>query len=353
MNATLKRLLKYGIALVLVIVSVWLAVKDIDFGKFWADIKKADYFYVALSIPVIILSHWLRAWRWRTMLEPIQKVKSIWNLFSAVMIGYAVNVVTSRGGEFVRPYVYARREKISFSSTFATIVVERFIDIISLILIFFAVFFFFGDRIVQMLPSMEFDKLIVPALIVLGVLLFSFYPPVFKFVLRIVIKPFSNSLFEKISGIFDRFLAGFTIIRKPSQYLKLGIESLLIWVCYTLPLYLMFYSFSFANSAGLGFTDAILLVVISGIGVTIAPTPAAIGVYHYLIQNTLFVIYGVQQETGLAYATIVHTVNTLVQLIVGGIFFLSENVKGIPLKGDMSADIDNGSKEKAITQKNE
>lgn len=346
MNAPLKRFLKYGIAAILVIVSVWLAVKDIDFSKFWDALKQADYLWVFMSIPIILLSHWFRAMRWRTMLEPIQKVKSTWNLFSAVMIGYAVNVVTSRGGEFVRPYVYARREKISFSSTFATIVVERFIDLISLVLIFFSVFFLFGEKIVQALPSLQFDKLIVPTLIIFGVLVLSFYPPVFKFFIKIILKPLSASLYEKVSGIFDRFLKGFTVIRKPSQYLKLGFESLLIWICYTLPLYMMFFSFSFAESAGMGFQDAILLIVISGIGVTIAPTPAAIGVYHYLIQNTLFVIYGIPQETGLAYATIAHTVNTLVQLVVGGIFFLNENIKGIPTKGDLAVvnGVDSGEK---------
>ena len=94
----------------------------------------------------------------------------------------------------------------------------------------------------------------------------------------------------------------------------------------------MFFSFDFHITANLGFNDAILLIVISGIGSTIAYTPGAIGIYHYLIKASMMLFYGMQAEEALAYATLTHAINYLIQVGTGGLFFMRENLKKIPLQ---------------------
>lgn len=324
-----KKIIRYILSIVLIAVALYVTLKDIDFYKLWVYIKNADYLWVIISIPIMILSHWVRAIRWQTMLKPVAPKSSVWNLFSAVMIGYAANNVLPRGGEFLRPYVYARREKSSYSTAFATIVVERFIDIIILALMFGGVFFFFREQIRQALPNLHADKFLVPVGIVILVLILSFWPPFVRFGLKIFVKPISHKFYEKLSGIFDRFLLGFTIIRKPGQYFRLTIESLSIWLLYTIPMYLMFFSFGFDTKYNMGFDDAIFLIVISGIAFTVAPVPGALGIFHFFMQATLNKVYGISIEEALAYATVNHTVGYLVQTIIGGIFFLRENVKSI------------------------
>lgn len=336
-----KTFLRFSISIVIIIASLYYAVKDINFDELLRIIVNANYFWILLSVPVIIMSHWVRAMRWKTMLEPALKKKSssVWNLFSAVMIGYAANCVIPRGGEFLRPYVYSRREKISFTTTFATIIVERFIDVITLVLLFGVVFLFLSKKVIQALPNLEPNYIIVPGLIIFGVLLLSFYPPFIRIVLQVIIRPISTKIFDKLNEAYEKFLKGFAIIRNPSQYLRLIIESVGIWFLYTVPMYLMFFSFDFQSKFHLGFDDATVLIIISGIGATIAPTPGAIGVYHVLIQNAMVQLYGISSEEALAYATLTHAINYFVQVGIGGLFFFRENIKKLPQRDEISKEL--------------
>jgi hypothetical protein len=331
-----SQLIRISVAVVLLVASVYYTVKDIDLVKLWNYIVTADYFWVLLCIPVMILSHWVRAVRWRTMLEPILKHANLWNLFSAVMAGYAVNNILPRGGEFLRPYAFARRQKVSFTSVFATIIVERFLDLLILLLMFAVVWFSFREQIRMALPTLQAEKLFVPVLIIMGVIILSFWPPLIRFLLKYTIKPLSQKLFDKATELFEKFVKGFSVIRTPSRYFRLTVESLLIWLLYTIPNFLIFYSFGFDHAPyNMGFDDAILLIVISGIAFTISPTPGAIGVFHFFIQNTLVRLYNVNPEAALAYATVNHGIGYLVQVVVGGIFLLRENIKKIPRKRDI------------------
>jgi len=331
-----QQIIRISLAVLLLIASVYFTIRDIDLNKLWQYIVRADYLWVILSVPVMILSHWVRAYRWRTMLQPVIRNANTWNLFSAVMAGYAVNNIIPRGGEFLRPWVFARRQKISFTSVFATIVVERFLDLLILMFMFAGVWFAFSEQIQNVLPTLQAEKLFLPVLIILGVFILSFYPPVVRIVLKFVVKPISNKFYDKISELFEKFAKGFTIIRSPSQYFRLTLESLSIWLLYAVPMYLMFFSFGFHVAPYyLGFQDAILLLVISGIAFTISPTPGAIGVYHFFVQTTMMRLYGINGEAALAYATVNHAVGYLVQVGIGGIFLLHENIKKIPTKKDM------------------
>ena len=330
MKKKLKSALNIIVSLIVIVLCVYYAMKDIDIDKLWSIILNANYLWVILPFPVIILSHWIRAVRWKRILKPIKKTESTFDLFSSVMVGYALNGITPRGGEFVRPYTFSRREKVSYSSVFATIVVERFIDLLTLVLLLSGTFIFLSDKIIQGLPS-QFDtnKLVFVGVLVLGVMILGFYPPAVRFLLRILLKPLSQKYYDKIMELFEKFLVGFAIIKSPSEYFMLIVESLFIWLLYTLPMYFMFFSFNFQYSANLGFEDAILMIVVSGVVTTIAPTPGALGLYHVAIQNALVSIYGIPPEEALAYATLTHGINYLIQMGLGGLFFFRENISGM------------------------
>lgn len=328
MKESHKKVLNYTISIIVLIVCIYYSFRDINLSTLWGIILNVNYIWVIVPIPVIFLSHWVRAMRWKTMLNPIKKVKSVWNLFSAVMVGYAVNGVTPRGGEFVRPYIFSRREKVPFSTSFATIVVERFIDLFTLLLLLAFVFIFLSGKIMQAMPKVSVNGIIISILLTISVLVLSFYPPVIRLILKFIIKPLSDKLYRKVSSIFDKFVEGFAIIKTPSQYFRLIAESLAIWLFYTLPLYFMF--FSFQSLSNLNFDDAILMIVVSGVATTLSPTPGAVGGYHFAVQYTLMKIYGISSEEALAYATLTHGINYIIQMLLGGIFFLRENIKKLP-----------------------
>lgn len=327
MQTRTKKVIQYSLTFLLVVASMWLAVKDVNIKLLFHEITSINLLWVLLSIPVILMSHWVRAMRWKTMLIPALKLEKVstFDLFSSVMIGYMFNCILPRGGEFIRPYVYSRREKISFSSVFATIVFERFfLDVVTLILVFIAGMLLFSNRLLSALPNLNVNMVVIPTILLFTVLLFCFYPPVFSWIIEKTVKPFSDRIYKRLHNIFEKFLIGFAVIKTPSRYFRLFIESVIIWFLYTVPMYLMFYSFGFQTTYNLGFDDAILLIIISGVGVTIAPTPGAFGVYHLLIQNALVKLYGIPAESALAYATVTHGINYFVQVFVGGLFAFRE-----------------------------
>lgn len=324
-----NKILKYSFTLVILSLSVYYATKGIDFQLLQKSLMSVNYYIALAPIPFILASHWLRALRWKTMLEPIKHIKSTMNLFSAVMIGYAANSVLPipRAGELLRPYVFSKREGMSFSSVFATIIVERILDLIFLMLLFGFSFVALRHTIIKILPQdINPNTLIFTAVLLIFVFLVSFYPPFFHFMLKVTVKPISEKVYNKLTELFEKFKKGVEIIKSPSAYFRLIVESTLIWIMYALPLWITFYAFDFQSTLHLGLVDAIMLVIVSGVGVTIAPTPGAIGVYHALVSTAMMQLYGIPKETGLAFATIVHAVSFLIQVIVGGLFFLREDI---------------------------
>lgn len=330
MSKHLKSILKWLLTIGLIAVSFYFALKDIELKDVWNSLRTANYFWVIISFPVIILSHYIRALRWRTILKPIMQAGSTMNLFSAVMVGYFFNSIYPRLGEFIRPYVYAKRENVSKSSVFATILVERVIDVITLGFLFVIAFIIASEKIANMLPGLDAQKIIIFSLLILAVMIISFYPPVIKFILNFCVKPFSMNFYDRANDIITKFRLGFAVIKKPSSYLRLIGESFLIWMCYALPMYLMFFCFPFSETIEVSISDALFLVIVSGIGVTIAPTPSGIGVMHSLIMYAMMGLYNIPQEMALAYATLNHASSLFIQLTVGGVCFLREKITKIP-----------------------
>ncbi len=331
MTDKIKKFGKYTLTTIILIGSLYLALRKIDIQSLITELKTINWFWALIPIPIMVLSHYIRAIRWRTILRPVMKVNSVLNLFSAVMVGYFFNNILPRGGEVIRPYVYAKREKVSFSMVFATIILERLLDVLTLLFLLVIAIVFTKDRIINAFPEgSNIASILYLVLAFVIIITLCFYPPIMAWILKNTIKPLSLKLYNKLEELFEKFRKGFEVIKSPSEYLRLMFESLLIWTCYAIPMYLMFYCFSFSAHITLGFTDALLLIIISGIGVSIAPTPGGIGVFHYVVMIAMMKLYGLSNVEGLAYATINHLINFGVQVILGLIFFLRERITKIP-----------------------
>jgi len=325
-NIKARDIIKNVLIGIVLILSIYYSLKGIDLVQLWNYIKTANIWFIIIPVPIMVLSHWFRATRWKVILEPIKKDVKMRNLFATVMIGYAVNNIIPRGGEIVRPWVYAREEKISFSGTLATIVLERLLDLFMLVLLFGIVFIYFSDKIIAVMPtSINYENIAMIILLAAVVLIICFYPPFFEFLIRILIKPISEKLYHRALDIFNKFGQGFAVIKNPKKYLNLLFQSALIWFLYALPLYIMFYAFSFATH-GLDFLDSVLLLVSSGIAFTIAPTPGSVGVFHIVVKLILVSFYGIQPEQALAFATVNHGVGYLVQVLLGGYYIIKDGI---------------------------
>ncbi len=336
-----KSIFKYFLITIFIFGSFYWVFKDIDFLELKESLLSANYFYVLLPIPVILFSHWVRAYRWKTMLNPIVRVNSVWNLFSSVMIGYAVNTVIPRGGEFIRPFVTSKKEKISYSSTFATIILERVIDVVTLIIIFGITFSLLSNKITKILPdNINPNQLIIITLLIVVIALLNLYPPFVDFMLKITVKPFSQRVYEKLLGVVERFKKGLAIIKEPSMYFKLIFESFSIWFLYSLPLYILFFAFDFQDDLHLNLIDATMLVIVAGISVTISPTPNGAGVYQIFVPQAMVKLYGMNPEIALAYSILAWATSTLTQFVVGMMFFYKEGLTSFTIDKSIETSVD-------------
>src|SRR5690554_1272194 len=102
---------------------------------FYKAINEANYFWIILSMLLGLLSHIVRAYRWKYMLEPIGYTTKFWHRYHALMIGYLVNLLIPRAGEVTRPALLYQTDKIPFSKSFGTIIAERMFDFVMLIVI--------------------------------------------------------------------------------------------------------------------------------------------------------------------------------------------------------------------------
>ena len=120
---------------------LYLAFRQMDFGSLMTVLRSVDWILILIAVVVMIFSVWVRALRWRIILSPIKDVKTH-PLFVAAMIGYFGNsVLPLRLGEFLRAYALNRNERsVTFSTAFGTIVVERVVDMLGIMILILALF---------------------------------------------------------------------------------------------------------------------------------------------------------------------------------------------------------------------
>jgi len=329
MNIRAKHIFRIMITLAIVIGSSYIALRNINLDILISTLLNARYEWVVFSIPVMLVSHWLRALRWKTMLSPVVEKPSILNMFSAVMIGYAVNNVIPKGGELMRPIIYARRDKVPLSTVMASMIVERFFfDAIMVLLFIAGVFIFQRKDIEQAFPWFSWGQMLsvigILSSIIILILIIAFFPALTDWLLKVTIRPFSRNLYERVHKLTDTFEHGFEVIKTPSQYLRLTLESFGIWFGYLFPMWIMMYSFDFQSRLNLDIIDATFLFSVGTLS-QFTPAPGGIGVYHSLIQTSMVRIFGIMPEEALAYATLTHGINLIVCFIIGGAFFIYEN----------------------------
>ena len=328
MNSKRRAVIQYGISGLLTVFFLYLAFRGTDWEQLATALENADYFWILLMVPCVLISHGFRALRWRVLLAPVKEGISINNLFSAIMVGYLVNNFLPRAGELVRPYTLGRRERISKSAAFGTVVVERIID--GWTLFFLLLLFLFLDRgplneSFPWLPEVALAGAAMTAAISFMVVLLVNKREWGLTMVRFVSRPLPQRLALRVEAIVLSFLDGFLFVKKPRQYLAVVFLSLVIWGWYVLMLYLPFNGFDLVGRYSLGPTAATIVVLVTGVGMMI-PTPGATGTYHSLATETLVRMYGVDRMIALSYATVTHAVGFLAITLVGLIYLYREQV---------------------------
>lgn len=271
-----------------------------------------NYFWVWISLIIGVLSHISRAIRWNLLIEPLGRKPGLLNSFLAVMTGYLMNLVIPRMGEVTRCGVLARYENISFARLIGTVVTERIIDILMLLLFTLIVtvsqfgylisFLKKNPGIGQKVVSMISSPYLIAIILILILSLF---------LLRKKIK--ASRLFKKaeISLLhLKEGLISFKYVRKKGALI---FHSFFIWTMYYLMMYVAFFAFDFTSH--LSPVAGLSAFVMGSFGM-LAPVQGGLGTWHFMVKESLS-LYGVSNENGIIFAFVAHSTMTLMVIVLG------------------------------------
>ena len=285
--------------------------------EIWQSFGYANYYWVALSIVIGILSHVVRAIRWKSLIEPMGYTPGNVNTFLAVMIGYLANMALPRLGEVTRCGVLNKYEKIPMNKSIGTVIVERSIDMLVFIILFFVNLFLFFNKLGRYVeekvygPLSEKLNISEETSLLLWLLLAAFIILIGVFII-FRHKISHLKIYQKARELLVGFwhgLGAFTKIKNPITFI---FQSLLIWVLYFLMVYVCF--FSLPETSHLGVGAGLSVLIFGSIGIMIVQ--GGIGIYPAIVAETL-VLYQIANTTGYAIGWITWSAQTLMIVIAG------------------------------------
>lgn len=311
MNPTLSRFLQITIPLAIGIFLIWYVFSLFtpeQTDEIVVHFKNANYTFVVLAVLLSVLSHFVRAYRWSFMLEPLGYRPRLANNFMAISIAYLMNLFIPKSGELSRAVIINKYEKVPVNKALGTIIIERVVDLILLLMFTVVALFLEYDVLYNYLIE------IVPVkkLFILGaILLFLF--GVFLLFLKYSKSKLNQKIRKFMLGIKEGILTIFNMKRKWAFIF----HSFLIWALYIASFYLSTLALEETSTIAIG-TLIICFVVGS---FSFAFTNSGFGSYPAAIMAILLV-FGIDKELGFAFGWIVWTSNIAYILIAGGLSFL-------------------------------
>jgi uncharacterized protein (TIRG00374 family) len=307
----------------LLVWSVW----GVDPERVWANIQGINHAYLVPYLALVAIEVLLRTWKWHVLLTPI-KVPSFWKLNSATLIGLmANNVLPGRAGEFVRAYAGARLEKISFSACFATVVIDRVLDglTVSAIFVFtLALHPSLPDAV--KIPGYLAGGLYLVALLFLVLLLVQ-EALAFR-VLAWFLHFFPERFGHFVTGLLQSFIHGLSALRDKRLLAASVFISVLIWLGYALTVFVMALAMDIRTPEGpLTVFQAFVVLLIVTLVLTLPSTPGFVGTMEFGIKSGL-VLFGVDENQALAFAVVYHAVQFVPVTIAG---FLALWLEGLSM----------------------
>lgn len=312
--------LKVLLGILISVIFVYLSFRDVNFQEMLAALKGANYLWLLPAFFFMLISHWLRAVRWRYFLQPIKEIQRH-SCFSALMIGYAANnILPLRLGEFLRAFAIGKSQNIPKSSAFATIIVERLIDLLSLLVLLASTVLFYP------LPEMiKNSGYLIFALTVSAMVFLVFLMEKTDATINLLQKILPAKLFQFAQKVVRAFLQGFLVFKKSEHYFRIALYSVLVWALYAAVVYVSFFAFKLNEEYHLTMFSSLVVLVIVTIGIMIPSSPGFVGTYHWFCMQSL-ALYGVSQSKALSFAVISHAMNTIPYTIIGLVYFWKENL---------------------------
>jgi uncharacterized protein (TIRG00374 family) len=301
-----------AISLVLLVSLLW----TVDLAEVWRQLQKTQWGWTLVSAALAPIGLWIRARRWIYLFPPGSKPPA---LVPAMMIGYMVNnILPLRAGEIVRVYVVARRWGRGFWTALATLVVERVLDSLVLILVLGVLIF-----LIPVPATLRWAATILLVLDVIAVAvlaLLAVAPAACERVLRGATRRWPG-LADRGLPILRRFVDGLDGIRTPGHLLPLALWTVVVWLAPAAAAWAIFR----AMDLDLPWIAAWTVLAFVGVGISIPAAPGYVGVFHYAAVLALE-IFDVPRPAALSYALVYHASQILAITASGWVFLLREHL---------------------------
>jgi uncharacterized protein (TIRG00374 family) len=317
---TLKFIAFFAVGLIL----LWFAFRNVNLNRLVADFREADYSWLLLSILFGLIAFISRARRWVLLINPLGYKPSLINSFYSLMTGYLANLALPRIGEITRCVALGKKEKIPVDQLIGTVVVERTVDFISLLIIMIFLIFTSGDQINIFLKESIYLPIQQKVFSVFGVtwILWVILFVLLSVTLFLMIRYKKNlrkiRFFSKMFDLARGIINGLKTITNLKRKWEFVFHTVFIWINYALMTWVVV--FSIESTSSLTFRDSIFLLVIGGLAMS-APVQSGLGAFHYIISRGLLFVKGIPIEDGLVYALLTHESQLIFVAIIGTISF--------------------------------
>ena len=321
MNPKLKNVIRFTVFLGIGIFFIWIFLRNLtpdQKKEIFNSMGNANYWWIALAIPLGILSHYARAMRWKMLIETMGYKPGNTNMFFAVITGYFANLALPRLGEVSRCTVLTKYENVPFNKSFGTVITERALDFIIFVILFFVNLALQAERLSGYIDE-KIDKPLQAKFHITynltGTL--TILMVVFAVVCTLIFLIFrkqilANKIYLKIKEVILGFVEGMKSLIKVRNLWLFGFYTFSIWALYLLMAYIVF--FSIPASSGVGLDAGLAVLVFGSVGFMVVQ--GGIGLYPAIVAETL-VLYGVASAQGYALGWLIWTSQNLTIVLVG------------------------------------
>jgi uncharacterized protein (TIRG00374 family) len=313
------------VAAVLTLALVWWFAHSLDWSNVWEAMTDANVGLIVLTIAITFQTYVLRAMRWQLLLAPLGRAR-FGPAFRTTVIGFtATFLLPGRIGEVLRPYLMARESGFSAAAAFATIVVERVLDLATVILLFAA---FLVVTPIDVGAEVKAGGLVAAIVCVaaLGAMAASAGHPerLARWAGRLT-RLLPDRAEAAIGNLVQTFVEGLAVMRRPGGLIGAAVLSVLLWLSIALGIWVT----SRALDVTFAFSGSFLVVMFLVVGVAM-PTPAGVGGFHAMYQLAVTRFLAAPPDRAAAAAIVLHALS-FVPVSILGLAFMARD--GLTLGG--------------------
>ncbi len=322
-NILLRKTAGYLFTVILTFVFLYIALKNVDLKKSINIISHSSIPAIVLYIFIFFAAHFVRAIRWKFMIDSIKKDVSIIHLFGSVMIGYGVSCIIPRLGELYRGLFLGRWENISRTTVIGTIVIERIIDVAAFAFAaLISVYIYSGnlyDKVSWLKASLITGFVLIFIMIFFLIFIVRYKGKFNETIIRMVGK-ISPNLANKLKNIFETLITGLSSITGLRNIISISFFTILMLGLYAANAFVGFYVLGMEKICTITYGISWVVMTISAFGVMI-PTPGGTGSYHLITIFALTQLFAFDYETSAAYAIFTHLISYIL-CILSSVFLI-------------------------------